>query len=102
MKNGDQDYVETQTHQQTEINTAWYFPILEFAIHALVGTIIFLILATPAVGLNLLVHWLESSLKVEWTIIWLLKAIEYAVILIDGTFFIYFLGKKAWNAAKKI
>jgi hypothetical protein len=65
--------------------TAWHF-----AVHACVGTLIFGVLAVPAVLLNWSVDWLEAVHKTDLVIILGLRFAEYAIfgsdLLLIGVF----------------
>jgi predicted membrane channel-forming protein YqfA (hemolysin III family) len=69
----------------------WYTPILNFATHALVGTLIFLIVALPAIGLEHLVHmaegWGTSAFVVS-----VMVFLERAILVLDaGAVLLYIL-----------
>jgi len=79
----------------TEGTSYWRIP-WQFAVHALVGTSIFAIIATPAVFLELAVH----TLKIYGSgivIIFGLKAAEYALFGVDLVLFGIFL----WRTARR-
>jgi len=61
-----------------------------FATHALVGTAMFLIIAGVAVGLDLLVHWLETTSTSGW-ILFGLRTAEAGLFLTDICMFGNFL-----------
>lgn len=79
----------------------WWHTPWEFLVHALVGTLIFLIIATPAVGLDFLIKWLASQ-DVSDIIIYGLKGAEYALFFVDLVLFVVFLVRTAWVHAKKM
>jgi len=61
----------------------WWTPLLNFLVHAFVGTVIFIIIGTPAVGLSLLVHELGAYHVPAFTIT-VLTFLEQALLLIDA------------------
>jgi len=77
---------------------AWAQPIAEFAIHAFVGTIIFSIVAVPAVGLDYLQRYLEIHDEV---IRFGVRFAEYALLFTDVALFVTFLIRTAWRTARK-
>ncbi len=72
----------------------WWFPLWRFMIHAIVGTGIFILIATPAVFLNLIVQWLEEIRVTVWILAGLQIA-EYSLFLVDLVLFLVFLAKTA-------
>ncbi len=79
----------------------WWHPLWEFCTHALVGTGIFLLVAMPAVALNLLVVWLADQ-EVDTFIIYGLHLAEYSLFAVDVTLFLIFLARITWRAFKDI
>ena len=75
----------------------FWHPLVEFATHAVVGTLIFLIIAVFAVGLDLTVNLLENIPTVSVWIIYGLKTAAGALFATDLCVFGAFL----WGAAKK-
>ena len=66
-------------------------PIFEFLNHTFVGTIIFIIIAIPAIALSILVDYLKL-IQVQAFTIQVLALLEHAILMIDAAFFIsYFL-----------
>jgi hypothetical protein len=73
----------------------WLAP-WEFAVHALVGTSIFAIIAAAAVALELAVHKLQTY-GIGNVIIFGLKAAEYTVFGVD----LFLFGVFLWRTAKR-
>lgn len=71
-------------------------PLWEFLVHVLVGTGIFVVIAIPAVGLNLLVTYL-SSLNVTYVIIIGLEIAEYALFVLDVGLYLLLLVRTGWR-----
>jgi hypothetical protein len=74
----------------------------EFAVHAVVGSLIFGIIAVPAIGLNALVHWLEAANGTDAWIILGLKIAEYALFGTDLVLYLVFLLVTAVPTIKKL
>jgi hypothetical protein len=80
-----------------------WIPLLEFLVHVLVGTTLFVGIAIPAVLLNLSVQWLASSgLNVSNLILVGLEVAEYAVFGLDLLLLIVYLLRTTLNMATKI
>ncbi|MCS8129894.1 hypothetical protein N1E91_11795 [Pseudomonas aeruginosa] len=78
----------------------WYAPIVHFATHAVVGSIIFIIVATPSVLLGWLVHKLREWQVSEVTLT-ILLFLEYSILVMDAILFLAFLGFTTWSAIKE-
>ena len=74
----------------------WQAP-LEFAVHAVVGTSIFAIIAVVAVSLELALHALMRAYGVGTAIEYGLKGAEYSLFGTDLTLFMVFL----WRTVKR-
>ena len=73
----------------------------EFLLHTLVATAIFILIATPAVGLNLLISWL-TSLKVGFWIIYGLTIAEYGLFVADICLYFWFLWRTGIRTVQKL
>ena len=82
---------ENATTEVDENAPPWWVPIWEFLIHAVVGTTLFLLIALPAIGLNLLVHWLQTELSLSQLLITSLIAVEYMILVSDLILFAIFI-----------
>ncbi|CAG5012163.1 hypothetical protein DYBT9275_05120 [Dyadobacter sp. CECT 9275] len=78
-------------------------PYYQFAVHIIVASLIFVLIALAAVGLGYFVHYLEEK-KTSAFIIYTLTFVEYLIFIIDV--FLYLLqiiehslktGKKLWK-----
>lgn len=83
--------------------TLWWFPLWEFVVHVFVGAGIFVVIAFPAVGLNILIRYL-SNVGIDQVILWGLSSVEYLLFAADAILFVIFLissviktGKKLWQ-----
>ena len=68
-------------------------------LHVVVGSIVFAVIALPAVGLNLLVRALEP-LKLDAFVIIVLTGAEYAIMLVDIVLLLVFICRTAAKAAR--
>jgi hypothetical protein len=78
----------------------WLAPVAHFAAHALVGSLVFVVIALPALGLSLLVHWLESRGAAGY-VISVLTALEYVIVTIDAIAFTWHLLYSTYKAFKE-
>ena len=75
------------------------WPVWNFAVHVIVGTLIFAVIASGAVALNIINARLEP-LGIDRVIRYGMKAAEYAVFVTDLILFIVFLAKTGVKAAR--
>lgn len=100
MNDGTQNASEIVRQHALGGGAFWRVP-WQFAIHAIVGTSIFLIIALAAVGLEIAVHKLESY-GVGKVVIIGLKAGEYALFAVDLVLFGIFLMRTASRTIKQL
>lgn len=79
----------------------WWAPIVHFAAHTFVGTVCFLIIALPAVGLSLFVKLFSGAGVSEFTVS-VLTFTEHAILLIDAVLFVTYIGATAFKAGKEM
>ncbi|HEK3717131.1 TPA: hypothetical protein ACKRQV_000175 [Pseudomonas aeruginosa] len=79
----------------------WYAPIVHFATHSIVGTLIFLIVGAPAVLLGWLVHRLKAWHVSDLTLS-ILTCLEIALVLADSVLFIVFLGVTTYATIREL
>lgn len=89
------DSAPVRENLREPLSPFWRAPI-EFAVHTLVGTAIFGIIAAPAVGIDIAVHKLEPY-AISSVIINSLKAGEYALLTTDLILFGVFL----WRTGRR-
>lgn len=82
-------------------SASWWTPVWEFFIHVLIGTLLFVLIAAPAVGLSYLISWLEDS-RVSHFILWGLTGCEYLLFGVDLALFTVFILRQAWKALVKL
>lgn len=82
----------------------WYSPVAHFAAHSAVGTVIFVIILLPAVGLNYLIHFLENlgGIPLSSFTLAVFSMLENAITLADATLYVIFLVFGIYRAAKEI
>ncbi|PZN78975.1 MAG: hypothetical protein DM484_11980 [Candidatus Methylumidiphilus alinenensis] len=83
------------------MHNKWWFPLYEFAVHVFVGTLIFIIIALPAVGLNVSIHYL-SKLQVDPVVLLGLSVTEYCLFAADLVLFFVFIFSSVLKAGKKL
>lgn len=83
------------------IKTKWWAPIAHFAGHTFIGSAIFAVIAIPAVGLSLLVKFLEGAGVPEFTLA-VLTFLEHGILIIDAALFVVYLCITAYRAFKEM
>jgi hypothetical protein len=79
----------------------WRVP-WEFAVHGIVGTLIFAVIAVFAIGIDLAIqHWLEP-LGISRVVIVGLEVAEYALFGTDLFLFLWFLWLMLWRTMKEL
>ena len=78
----------------------WLAPVLKFFTHTVVGTAVFGVIAIPAVVLSCSMEKLPRSCASSVSL--LLGVGEYALLIVDLSLFLVFLGKTAVVAAREI
>ena len=81
-------------------NPLWT-PVVHFGAHTLIGSVLFLIVGAPAVGLSMLVHALESAHVDGFTVL-VLSFLEHAILLADAGLFLTYLVVTAIKSVKEI
>lgn len=89
--NGNNHNKNKNGNDNNGLDHKWYKPIINFATHAFVGTLIFLIVALPAIGLEHLVHMAESWGTSDF-VISTMVFLERAILVLDaGAVLLYIL-----------
>lgn len=78
----------------------WWAPITHFLAHAVVGSVIFCIIATPAVGLSLLVRALDGTIP-PFTL-WVLVVLENVILIGDGVLLVVYLATTSIKFVKEM
>lgn len=76
-------------------------PVVHFAAHTFVGSVLFLIVGLPAVGLSLLVHALEAA-HLDGFTVQVLSFLEHAILLADAGLFMTYLVVTAIKSVKEM
>ncbi len=79
----------------------WWHAPYEFAVHAIAGTAIFVVIAAPAIGLDYLVGLLQDA-GIGKSIIQGLQVVEYSLFIVDVFLFVVFLAKTTWRTIPKL
>ena len=82
-------------------NETWWMPLWEFFVHVVVGTLLFVLIGAPAIGLSFLVSWLET-LGVSQPILLGLIGCEYLLFGVDIVLFAVFIVRQAWKGLLKL
>ncbi len=83
----------------TTIN--WWKPLVVFSLEVFVGSLIFILVLIPAVGLNYLVKFLADK-GIDSMIISGLTALEYTIFAVDVALCLFFIVKSAIKAGKEL
>lgn len=75
--------------------------LVRLVTHIIIGSLLFVAIAIPAIALNLWVHYLET-LKVSEYIIWIITGVEYFLITADALVLVVLVWKSAIKAAKEL
>src|SRR4051794_35713115 len=67
----------------------WWVPVWEFAAHTLSGTLIFIVIYIPAIGLNLAIHLMDGRV-VEW-LTSCAAGVEIFIVFIDSSLYVVFI-----------
>ncbi len=80
----------------------WWVPIWEFLVHTVVGTILFLLIAVPAVGLSLLIDAAQAYLYGKQVVVLALTAVEYLILASDLFLFVVFIVRSVGRAIRAL
>jgi hypothetical protein len=92
----------SRNYIREEAAPGWWTPIVHFLGHTLAGTMIFLIIALPAVGLYFLVKYLAEVQGVSGYTIEVLKVLEHVVLTIDAALLVIYVMVTAMRAAREL
>ena len=79
----------------------WWAPLNEFAVHSLVGTLAFVLIAGLAVLLDYGIRQL-SQFEVSAFVLYCLKGGEYALLVTDLVLFVIFLVQAGRKLVRKL
>lgn len=77
--------------------TPWWKPVWDLVVEVWVGSFLFAILFTPAVGLDLGVKALKTSWEVSEFLIGLLTWTKYTIAVLDALLYVGFMFNMAWR-----
>jgi hypothetical protein len=77
----------------------WWRPIKDFAVHVTVGSLIFAVIATPAVLIDVALRQVAFG---DTFLGWGLRVGEYAIFVADLLLFLVFLVRAVWRASKRL
>src|SRR6266436_5042860 len=69
----------------------WWVPVWELVVHVWVGSFLFAFVFAPAVGLDLLIKWLEEKVHVSTFLIVLLFLTKIAIGVLDALLYLVFM-----------
>jgi hypothetical protein len=75
----------------------WWVALVEFAVHILTGTGIFLVIAMPAVLLDFFLQWLPTLFRVSDFILFGLILAKKALFIADLVLFLVYLINTGWR-----
>jgi hypothetical protein len=81
---------------------SWWEPIWELVVHVLIGSVLFAIIFAPAVGLDLAVRWLKTSLDVSEPLLILLTSVKYFVAGVDALVYVAYILRMTWRFLRKL
>ena len=100
MQNQNQNQKQNQSNSQQHKKSIWT-PVVHFAAHTFVGSLLFVIVGAPAVGLSMLVHALEAA-HLDGFTLEVLAFLEYAILLADAGLFLTYLVVTAIKSVKEM
>jgi hypothetical protein len=77
----------------------WRSPVVRLATHTFKHSVMFIIIAVPAVGLAALVKATERA-AVSAFVVYVLTILEYAILIVDAFALLYCLVKSAWTTLR--
>lgn len=100
MQNQNQNQKQIQDLGQQHKKSIWT-PVVHFAAHTLIGSLLFVIVGAPAVGLSMLVHALETA-HLDGFTVEVLAFLEHAILLADAGLFLTYLVVTAIKSVKEM
>lgn len=76
--------------------TLWQ-PVWDLVVEVWIGSILFAILFAPAVGLDMLVRWMQARGDVSEFLMLLLQFTKYTVAVLDAMLYVVFILNMAWR-----
>ena len=83
------------------LSKQWWEPLVEFLIHSVVGTAIFVIIFTPALCINYFLHKIENPQTISPWLSQVATIGEGVLVMVDLLLFTWFLLRTGVKAAKE-
>ena len=87
--------------QTSNNGNTWWKPIVHFATHTAVGSVIFVVIALPAYGIGQLVHWLTNQGASNY-VVNVLTLLEHAIVTLDALLLFWHLVTTGIAAMKEL
>ena len=75
----------------------WWKPVWDLVVEVWIGSLLFAILFTPAVGLDLAVKSLKTYSEVSEFLVELLTWTKYTIAILDALLYVVFMLNMAWR-----
>lgn len=79
----------------------WWTPVAQIGVHTLVGLLIYLIIAVPAVLLGMAIEYL-GKLNLPGFTLAVLEVLEHGILLVDTLLFVVYVGVTGIKAFREI
>lgn len=76
-------------------------PLAQYLLHCITGTVLFMVIATAALGLHFVVKWMELKGFDGWRLT-CLEVVEGGVLVIDAAAYLVFLCRVTWKMVKSL
>ncbi|WP_149135089.1 hypothetical protein SGO26_30425 (plasmid) [Cupriavidus metallidurans] len=86
---------------ETKHHKPWWGPVAHFAAHIVAGTLIFLMIGSVAVGLSLLIRFLESVGIPAFTL-QVISFLEHTITVVDAVLYSVYLGTTGYRAVMEM
>ena len=80
-----------------ELRSIW-----DLLTHVFIGSVLFALIFTPAVGLDLLIRWLKEEVKVSEGLAIILTVTKYSLGGIDAFLYLAFVVRMSWDFLRKL
>jgi hypothetical protein len=87
-------------YEERPSSRKWWRPIVHFATHTVVGSVIFVLVALPAYGLNVLVTALGGN-GTKGYVLEVLTVLEYVIVTLDAVLVVLYLVYAAAKAVRE-
>jgi hypothetical protein len=80
----------------------WWKPVWKLVVEVWVGSILFAIIFTPAIVLDLAIGWLKTSSGASEFLIVLLTWTKYTIAVLDALLYVGFMLNMAWRFTNEL